>query len=305
MGWLADQYLVRINERPSVHIPYNPLFTLENPLFPDAYRAIKNRILDLSKHDGLIGKIIILLPNYRARIKEVQIKSRQLDIEIETREIDLNDLLGKVWCEGKEGEETQEDINFDNLKKTISLEYTPKDVYIYLFSKSMDEAIDYYEKRSSIFEKEMRMDMTTDEILELIKEGENQKVEFKEEVEPNKLAKELVAFANTNDGLILIGVDNERDIKGVNDPRKSEEKIMNIAQENCNPSIYLETREYNINNEKIIAIFVPQGKDKPYQQKDNKRFFVRRGSTSRPTGPTEIREITTVTTADAAIYRLP
>jgi hypothetical protein len=288
--WSSNVYMVRINERSRTHIPSEPLLTLRNPLFPDAYHAIKNRIgFDLSKHDGLIGKIIILLPNYRAKIKTVKIKSKQLDIEIETKEIDLKDLLGKVWCEGGEGEETQKDISFDQPQKTISLGYTPKDVCVYLLSKSKGEVIDYWQRLSRRFPKEMRIDMTTDEMLELIKEGENQTVEFKEKVEANKLAKELVAFANTNDGIILIGVDDEGSIKGVKD-KISEEKIRNIAQENCNPSTQLETMEYTIYNQKILAIFVAQGRHKPYLRNDGK-LFVRRGSTSRPADSTEITEL--------------
>ena len=97
VGWSADWYMVRINERSRTHIQSEPLLTLKNPLFPDAYHAIKSWIgLDLLGHDGLIGKIIILLPNYRAKIKSVKINSKQLDIEVETKEIALKDILGKV-----------------------------------------------------------------------------------------------------------------------------------------------------------------------------------------------------------------
>lgn len=292
VGWSADWYTVRINERSGTHIHSEPLLTLRNPLFPDVYHAIKNRIgLDLSKHDGLIGKIIILLPNYGARIKTVKTNSKQLDIKIETKEIDLEDLLGKVWCEGEEGEETQEDISFNQPQKTIPLEYSPKDVYVYLLSVSKGEEIDYWQRRSRRFPKEMSIDLTTDEILELIENGENQRVEFKEEsVKPNGLAKELVAFANTNNGIILIGVDDESVVKGIDDPKNFEEDLRNIAQNNCKPPITLEIKKYTANNKKILAIFVPQGRNKPYQRNDGKSF-VRRGSTSRPADPTEIKEL--------------
>ncbi len=95
----------------------------------------------------------------------------------------------------------------------------------------------------------------------IIKGWENQQVEFKEEgVEANKLAKELIAFANTNGGIILIGVDDECTIKGITVPKKFEEKIRNIAKNNCNPSIQLETKEYTVDNKKIMGIFVPQGR---------------------------------------------
>ncbi|MBA7526112.1 hypothetical protein ES705_18272 [subsurface metagenome] len=294
VGWSADWYMVRINERSRTHIQSEPLLTLKNPLFPDAYHAIKSWIgLDLLGHDGLIGKIIILLPNYRAKIKSVKINSKQLDIEVETKEIALKDILGKVWCEGEEGEETQEDISFDQPQKTISVEYTLKDVYVYLLSKSRGEVIDYWQWLSRRFPKEMRMDMTTDEILELIKNGENQQVEFKEEeVKADKLAKELVAFANTNDGIILMGVDDEGNIKGVDDTKGFEGTIRDIAQNNCNPSIQLRTVECDINNKKILLIFVPQGRHKPYQRRTDGKIFVRRGSTSRSPDPTEVKELT-------------
>ena len=294
VGWSAEWYMIRINEYSRTHIHTEPLLALKNPLFPDAHHAIKNRMgLDLLGHDGLIGKIIILLPNYRAKIKSVKINSKQLDIEVETKETALKDLLGKVWCEGEEGEETQEDISFDQQQKTIPLGYTPKDVYVYLLSKSKGEVMDFWQRLSRRYPREMSTDLTTGEIIELTKEGENQKVEFKEEgVEANKLAKEFVAFANTNDGIILIGVDGEGNIKGVQDPKRYEEKIRDIAQNNCNPSIQLETMEYDINNEKILAIFVPQGRHKPYQRRTDGKIFVRRGSTSRAADPTEVKELT-------------
>lgn len=114
LGWSAHWYMVQINESSRTHIPSKPLLALNSPLFPDAYHAIKSRMgLDLLNHDRLIGRIIILLPNYRARIKQVEIKSKQLVITIETPENAFRDFLGKVWCEEEEGEESQEDITFD------------------------------------------------------------------------------------------------------------------------------------------------------------------------------------------------
>jgi len=294
LGWSAHWYMVRINESSITHIPTKPLLALKNPLFPHAYHAIKSRMgLDLLNHKRLQDRIIILLPNYRARIEQVEIKSEQLAITIETQENALKDFLGKVWCEGKEGKETQEDITFDQQQKILSLEYTPKDVYVCLLSTSTGEVIDYWERRSRSFPKEMNVDMTIEEICELIKKGENQKVEFKEKgVGNDKLAKELVAFANTNDGIIFMGVDDEGNIKGLPDTKKLEEQIMDIAEKNCNPSITPETKEYTVEDKKILAIFVPIGRHTPYQRNDGK-VFVRRGSTSRNPDHEELIELST------------
>jgi len=81
VGWSAKWYMIHINEYSRTHIPTEPLLELKNPLFPDAYQAIRSWMgLDLQRHDRLIGKIIVLLPNYRAKIKNVKIKSKQLDL---------------------------------------------------------------------------------------------------------------------------------------------------------------------------------------------------------------------------------
>ena len=57
--------------------------------------------------------------------------------------------------------------------------------------------------------------MRTDEFLEIVKNGESSKAEFKtEDVHPNSLAKEIVAFANFEGGVIFIGIDDSGVIKG-------------------------------------------------------------------------------------------
>ena len=57
--------------------------------------------------------------------------------------------------------------------------------------------------------------MRKDELLEMIANGESSKVEFKtDDVHPNALAEEIVAFDNFEGGTILIGVDDSGEIKG-------------------------------------------------------------------------------------------
>ena len=56
--------------------------------------------------------------------------------------------------------------------------------------------------------------MKQDEIRKIIKNGENSYIEFKEEgIKPKDLAEEIVSFANSEGGTILIGVDDDGNIK--------------------------------------------------------------------------------------------
>lgn len=51
--------------------------------------------------------------------------------------------------------------------------------------------------------------MRIDELKEIIDNGENSYIEFKEEgIKAKDLAEEIVAFANSEGGMILIGVDD-------------------------------------------------------------------------------------------------
>ena len=60
------------------------------------------------------------------------------------------------------------------------------------------------------------------ELLDLIEEGENIQCEFKRQfTTPEKIAREMIAFANTKGGFIIFGVDDDREVVGV-DSEKSE-----------------------------------------------------------------------------------
>ena len=58
--------------------------------------------------------------------------------------------------------------------------------------------------------------MTYSQLLRLIDKGESQTLDFKRKItHPLKIAKTLVSFANTKGGKLLIGVDDDKQIIGV------------------------------------------------------------------------------------------
>ena len=62
--------------------------------------------------------------------------------------------------------------------------------------------------------------MRRSELKELIAEGESTTLEFKRKfTSPEKIAKEIAAFANTKGGYLLIGVDDDKRIYGVKSDR--------------------------------------------------------------------------------------
>ncbi|URZ04955.1 RNA-binding domain-containing protein [Clostridium felsineum] len=122
--------------------------------------------------------------------------------------------------------------------------------------------------------------MNKTELMEIIKNGENAYIEFKEEnIKPKNLAEEFVAFSNSEGGTVLIGVSDDGNIVGVSD-ENIEEKIMNICRNNCIPNIIPTYEEINIDEMKVVVVNITKGISKPYYTTDNK-YYIRVGTTKR------------------------
>lgn len=95
----------------------------------------------------------------------------------------------------------------------------------------------------------------------MIEEGENQQLDFKFEItDSRKIAKSLVAFANTDGGTLLIGVKDNGAIAGI---RSDEEIHMVEAAANmyCRPEIELKIKEWEIDQKTILEVKVAGRKE--------------------------------------------
>lgn len=116
----------------------------------------------------------------------------------------------------------------------------------------------------------------------LIAQGENQSLEFKSaQVQSESLAKEMVAFANSEGGLILLGVEDDGAISGLPVAEKNfEEWVANVARQNVVPGLDASINRVEQDGKAILVIDIPKGSDKPYQTRQN-QFLIRIGSTNR------------------------
>ena len=135
------------------------------------------------------------------------------------------------------------------------------------------------------------MKTTNTNIAELLRQGENASIEFKEQfVRPESLAKEIIALANTQGGVILVGISDQGKIIGVDSEGNAIEHVTNIARNNVIPPIELEIEQISYQEKPLIVITVPKGKDKPYQTL-NHQFLIRVGSTNRVASQTELMRL--------------
>ncbi len=133
------------------------------------------------------------------------------------------------------------------------------------------------------------------EILDIISKGEDSKHQFKGDVtNAVSLASEMVAFTNTEGGIILIGVDDKNNmIIGLSedDIRRINQLISNAATNNVRNPINPITENILIENKKIIVVKIEEGLDKPYL--DNAGVvWVKNGSDKRRvTAKEELRRL--------------
>ena len=117
---------------------------------------------------------------------------------------------------------------------------------------------------------------------DLIALGEGFSLEFKRRMSSN-LGQEICAFANSSGGKILIGVDDDGSIVGVNDCNKLRSDIQNTAR-NLDPSLVVDIAE----EEGVVIITIPEGRGKPYSV--GGKFYVREGANSQQLKRDEISE---------------
>lgn len=98
---------------------------------------------------------------------------------------------------------------------------------------------------------------------------EDQKTELKVELTKD-IKKEIVAFANTNDGIIYIGIDDNGNIIGLKNANKDLESLSGMIREGIKSDLTLYTKIYieTIENKDIITVKVSEAPNKPYYLAD-------------------------------------
>lgn len=102
----------------------------------------------------------------------------------------------------------------------------------------------------------------------LISQGEGLTLDFKHSItDSRKIARSLVAFANTAGGTLLIGVKDNGNITGVN---TDEEYYMVEAasQLYCKPEVPFEVIKWEINGKTVLEVKVKPSRRKPHKAPD-------------------------------------
>jgi len=118
------------------------------------------------------------------------------------------------------------------------------------------------------------------ELNRLVSKGENQSLEFKRKAShPEKITHELIAFANTQGGTLLIGVDDNRSIPGVKYPEEESHAVNNVLEKQCRPKLIFSEKIIRVSDKHfVLQIDVPKSEKPPHyfvESPEKKECYVR------------------------------
>jgi len=123
--------------------------------------------------------------------------------------------------------------------------------------------------------------------------GEDSYTQFKSTINKSKdLAKEMVAFANSEGGIIIAGVSDTGSITGLTNDECEElgQLVGNVANENIRPPVHPITQSLRISKKLVIVITIPKGTNKPYATNSGD-YLIKSGPDKKTISREELRRL--------------
>lgn len=107
--------------------------------------------------------------------------------------------------------------------------------------------------------------MNFNDVKLLIQEGEGFEIEFKRRISsPEKIARTLVALANTKGGYVLFGVDDDGTIVGVESEKSEIEMIYHAARDFVDPPLEPQVDVVPFNGKDVVVCYIEESQNKPH-----------------------------------------
>lgn len=224
--------------------------------------------------------IVFYIPDFSARIKKVKFAKDDFIIDIEAGILAVDDLVGKYYLEYENISPETGKIAFSETNK-IRIKDKVGRFYIVIYNKKEPSVrIDYRDREDSDIEYE------EEDIEYWVTSGESEDVEFKLETENDKTDKEFLetvcSFSNTYGGRIFVGIDNNGNVKGLNETQieRYQKKIPDLIRKWIEPKVQQKVKVAELREKKVIMVSITKGSSPPYNYNDH-GIYIRAGSTDR------------------------
>lgn len=228
-----------------------PLLKRGLPAYPNVATLMQHRFCianDFS--NSWLGEMNLYIPSDAARIQGVTVRRRTLFVKL-IIPTGRDGYLVKAWArKGMTPHFTEMKVTSPRL--SFKLPFVPESQVVFLLDKDavlVDKKGDPREVNQQVTDKR-----SSNYWMKRILDGEGQDLELKNFADPttgppfsqlkffkgkqiDKLAIEMASFANTNTGDILIGVEDDGTIRGVENLREFKAKVTEISHNNIAPPI--------------------------------------------------------------------
>jgi predicted HTH transcriptional regulator len=146
--------------------------------------------------------------------------------------------------------------------------------------------------------------MSVGDLKRLVKTGEGTYLEFKRLISsPEKIARELAAFANTRGGIMLIGVDDDKKIIGVESYFEQDFLLDKAINYCCIPPLAVEIEVIPVKNREVIVVKVKEAVEKPIyvEQEDGRNVVFIREKDKSMQASREVEQILRNSTSTSGI----
>ena len=129
----------------------------------------------------------------------------------------------------------------------------------------------------------------------LIQQSEGKTLEFKQDLSsPKHVLKTLVAFANTAGGRLVVGVTDDKQLIGVENPLDEEEKLANLIADSISPRLVPNIDLVTVTGKTLLVVEVFLSNSRPHwlnREGSEQGVYVRLGSSNRQADQALILEL--------------
>ena len=291
--WPANLYVYE-GLRRRRGFPHGRLVSADKPLYPDAYHLVAHRMgADLRVNNALLGSVLLLLPNYQARISEVRIGTKRISVAIDIGVGQLSSMVGKVFATSG-AQVFHTDVRFRDHREVVELLLAPDELEVSLLNKDDGEVLDSLHLRGHEMGAYAIVDESDPRFVQLlIEQKEGLQVEFKpgklRDDDREELAETAVAFANKVGGRILVGVRDDGTVDGCYEDGV-EDRVTKVLVDRCSPPIDASVQKFTVEDKPVYVVHVAESSEKPHELK-SRGFYIRHGSNDYPMSRAEMLEI--------------
>ncbi|MBZ4373280.1 helix-turn-helix domain-containing protein [Corallococcus sp. AS-1-6] len=320
-GWREWQFvtrLPRVEGYGEADLPGEPILSKGNPPYLTGAHAVWewiHRSVDSWKKDATHAsyELITVLPDSRVRLSRVVWRGETLEIDVDVRVTEQGYEVQVFYGGGKSRRHDIREAQSGMLVLDVPNDVETIETFVVdragemLVRHSLHRNVDHIPTPGA----DVAEPSEESQIAAELRDGENEKVEYKPFVDSKdsqkeaELVKTVVAFSNAGGGRLYIGVEDSGQLQGFGELKKISkrsddavephiksmaDRVDQLIRDGVKPLPKFKVKSRSRDGSPFLVVEVERGDQPPYATKNND-YFVRHGSSSMRPDPSELRRL--------------